>query len=96
MSLGYTAFEKQRTLAKRLSRLAGAVIKSHFSRTFTVRRKNISRNSLVTEVDLKSEQLIIDGIHEAFPRDAILSEEAGLIATLPQLFNHVVEQIRFD
>lgn len=32
---------------------------------------------LVTEYDLRSEKLIVDGIREAFPSDSILSEEAG-------------------
>jgi myo-inositol-1(or 4)-monophosphatase len=39
--------------------------------------ENKARNDFVTEIDKKSEQIIIDTIHKAYPKHAILSEEIG-------------------
>jgi myo-inositol-1(or 4)-monophosphatase len=60
---------------------AGAdVLKHYFEGTFEVRSKS-SLNDLVTEVDKKAEDAIIDIIKSEFPEHFILSEEVGEMST---------------
>lgn len=58
-----------------LARRSGELILDGLGRTQQVRHKGAI--DLVTEYDLRSEALIMEGIRRAFPSDAILSEEAG-------------------
>ena len=58
---------------------AGVVIKEYFDKQFTISNKE-GINNLVTEVDHKSEAIIIDVIKSSFPNHFILSEEVGEIA----------------
>lgn len=58
---------------------AGVVIKEYFDKQFTIFNKE-GINNLVTEVDHKSEAIIIDIIKSNFPNHFILSEEVGEIA----------------
>ena len=55
---------------------AAAVLKENFDKAFTISSKS-GINDLVTEVDHKSEKVIIDIIKQDFPEHYILSEEAG-------------------
>ncbi len=55
---------------------AAAVIKENFDKAFSISNKT-SINDLVTEVDHKSEKVIIDIIKQDYPDHYILSEEAG-------------------
>lgn len=58
---------------------AGAtILQQYFNTTFTISNKE-GMNNLVTEVDHKSEQAIIEIIKRDFPTHYILSEEAGAI-----------------
>lgn len=57
---------------------AGAVLKEHFNSSFTVSNKE-GINNLVTEVDHKSEEVILSIIKQNFPDHYVLSEEAGAI-----------------
>lgn len=60
---------------------AGAdVLKNYFEGTFEVHSKS-SLNDLVTEVDKKAEDTIIDVIRAEFPEHFILSEEVGEMST---------------
>lgn len=63
------------TIADRLAREAGALIRDAATRARTFERKG--RNNLVTATDHASEQLIIDGLSTAFPDHRILSEESN-------------------
>ena len=58
---------------------AGAVLKENFDKAFTISNKS-SINDLVTEVDHKSEKVIIDIIKADFPDHYIMSEEVGELA----------------
>ena len=58
---------------------AAVVLKEYFDKPFVVTNKE-GVNNLVTEVDHKSEQIIIDVIKQDFPSHYILSEEAGELA----------------
>lgn len=60
---------------------AGAdVLKHYFEGTFEVHSKD-SLNNLVTEVDQKAEDVIIEVIKSDFPEHFILSEEVGELST---------------
>ncbi len=63
-------------LAIDLARRAGALLRDGFGHAADVRHKGAI--DLVTEYDLRSERLIVDGIRRAFPQDAWLAEEGGL------------------
>jgi myo-inositol-1(or 4)-monophosphatase len=58
-----------------LARRAGDLLRAGFGHAGTVRYKGPI--DPVTEYDLRSEALIRDAIHAAFPEDAILGEEGG-------------------
>ena len=63
-------------LAIDLARRAGALLHDGFGHAADIRHKGTI--DLVTEYDLRSEKLIVDGIRQAFPQDAWLAEEGGL------------------
>jgi myo-inositol-1(or 4)-monophosphatase len=58
-----------------LARQAGAVLMDGYLHEHQVRYK--SRVDLVTEVDHKSEKLVLDTIRQKFPGHAIVAEESG-------------------
>ena len=55
---------------------AGEKIKSSFKETIQVEQKS-NRNDLVTEMDKKTEQLLIENIRQHFPGERILAEESN-------------------
>lgn len=57
---------------------AGLIMKEHFGKNFSISNKE-GINNLVTEIDHKSENAIINIIKKTFPNHYILSEEAGEI-----------------
>jgi len=60
---------------------AGAdLLRHYFEGTFEIQSKD-SLNNLVTEVDKKAEEAIIEVIRAEFPEHFILSEEAGEMST---------------
>jgi myo-inositol-1(or 4)-monophosphatase len=69
-----TTGEDALDLATRLAREAGALVREAASRPRPYERKG--RNNFVTETDHASEALILDGLAEAFPGHAMLSEES--------------------
>jgi myo-inositol-1(or 4)-monophosphatase len=62
-------------LAEQLIRQAGILVRDGFHQAKQVGRKGAI--DLVTQFDLQSEALILDGIRAHFPLDAFLAEEAG-------------------
>ena len=56
----------------------GKIMQENFDKTFSIFNKE-GINNLVTEVDHKSEQVIIEAIKKHFPDHFILSEEAGAL-----------------
>ncbi len=62
-------------LAVELARRAGGLLLDGYGRATQIRHKGAV--DLITEYDLKSEQLLVEGIREAYPGDAIVSEEGG-------------------
>jgi myo-inositol-1(or 4)-monophosphatase len=62
-------------LAQRLARRAGALLREGYDGDPDVDLKG--EIDLLTDYDLRSEELLVEGIQSAFPQDAILAEEGG-------------------
>jgi len=69
--------EDRLTIAIDLARQAGALLREGFDQVTEVNYKG--EIDLITEFDLRSEQLLVEGIQQSFPNDAILAEEHGLV-----------------
>ncbi|HEV2908822.1 MAG TPA: inositol monophosphatase family protein [Candidatus Eremiobacteraceae bacterium] len=65
------------TLAERVARDAGELLRTKFGRHLQIRSKGV-RSNLVTDADTESEALIRRAIAASFPGDAVLGEEEGL------------------
>jgi len=64
-------------IAVRAARSAGNIITRYADQVDTLTISNKSPNDFVSEVDRRAEQEIINVIHKAFPKHAILAEESG-------------------
>lgn len=62
-------------IASEAARRAGRLQMERYERLERIVHK--AEHDVVTEVDTLSEQLIINTIHEAFPKDSVLAEESG-------------------
>lgn len=69
--------EDRLTIATDLARQAGALLREGYDQVTEVNYKG--EIDLITEFDLRSEQLLVKGIQQAFPNDAIMAEEKGLV-----------------
>jgi myo-inositol-1(or 4)-monophosphatase len=63
-------------LAIAIAREVGKLQRDRFEQPLTIETKS-SEIDLVTEIDRLSEQRILERIHEARPRDSVLTEETG-------------------
>ena len=70
-----SAWELELAFATDVARKAGEIIQAGYGRTEQIDRK--SRRDVVTDVDFRSEELVISEIRRRFPGDAILAEESG-------------------
>jgi myo-inositol-1(or 4)-monophosphatase len=70
-----SAYERELALAIDVAREAGALLKENFGREQEIGYKG--RINLVTEMDKRSERLIISRLNAAFPGDDVLAEEGG-------------------
>jgi myo-inositol-1(or 4)-monophosphatase len=68
--------DKYKKVMFRAAHEAAGILLSNFNTNFKISRKKFY-NDLVTEVDKKSEDKIIEIIHSSFPDHNILSEEVG-------------------
>jgi len=59
-----------------ISKEAGEIVREGFGKNFSIEYKTNASN-LVTEIDKKSEALIIDFIKKEFPGHSVLAEESG-------------------
>lgn len=62
--------------ALHLAHLAGKAILDVYASPFSVRYKGL--DDPVTDADLKSEEIIVEGLAKEFPRDGIVSEERAV------------------
>ncbi len=69
------SFEPELALVVAVAREAGALLKENFGKVQEVGYKG--RIDLVTEMDRRSESLIVGRIRKAFPGDAVWAEESG-------------------
>ena len=67
-------------VAEVIVRQAGAVLREGYGNVRHIRQKGII--DLVTEFDLRSEEIIISSLQKEFPAHAIHAEESGLNATI--------------
>ncbi len=79
LKLKYKNINMKNTLFKALYESA-KILKEYFGRGFKIESKDVISN-LVTEVDKKSEEKIIEIIKKDFPEHDILSEEVGKVGT---------------
>jgi len=63
-------------VAKRLAREAGRVILDHYRRGTRVEFKGRGTADPVTQADRDANHLIVEGLAQAFPSDAVLAEES--------------------
>jgi myo-inositol-1(or 4)-monophosphatase len=70
-----SALERELAVATEVAREAGALLKQSFGKVQEVDFKG--RINLVTEMDLRSEALIVSRLKSAFPGDDILAEEGS-------------------
>lgn len=70
-----SAWAEELAFAVELARRAGAVLQEGYENVGSVEHK--SRRDVVTDVDFRSEKLVIDAIRDRYPGDAILAEESG-------------------
>ena len=68
-------YENEREIAGRAARSAGAVLKQKIGKVHDIIKKG--EIDLVTEADLAAEEIILKMLRNHFPKDNILSEEAG-------------------
>jgi myo-inositol-1(or 4)-monophosphatase len=61
--------------AVELAKRAGAIVTESYERTMRIDRK--SKRDVVTDVDYRSEALVLEAIQARYPADAILAEESG-------------------
>ncbi len=61
---------------KQIALEAGEVIRDGFGTNFQIEYKT-GENNLVTEIDKKSEKILLDFIKKTYPNHSILSEESG-------------------
>ena len=64
-----------------LAKRAGAIVTESYERTMQIDRK--SKRDVVTDVDYRSEALVLEAIRAQYPADAILAEESGHHRRLP-------------
>jgi myo-inositol-1(or 4)-monophosphatase len=68
-------WEYERKIAEQACRSAGEILRRRFGRVHRIKKKGTI--DLVTEADLEAEKAVLQIIQNSFPRDNILSEEAG-------------------
>jgi len=71
-----SALQTELESAIRLAREAGAIIMEIYRTNFSVGYKGVE--DPVTEADTRANELIVTGIHQAFPEDSIVAEESPL------------------
>ena len=68
-------WKKELAVAEKAAEAAGEILTGLFGKVRRIQKKG--KIDLVTEADLRAEKAILEIIRKTFPRDNILSEEAG-------------------
>ena len=69
-----TDFARELSVAVDLARKAGAAIMEVYATDFSVAYKG--KNDPVTDADKRGNELIVKGLHQAFPHDIVVAEES--------------------
>jgi myo-inositol-1(or 4)-monophosphatase len=69
------------TTAIEAAKLAGRILKQHAGKARSIQQKSGQEKNLVTEIDKKSEEIIIETIKKHHPSHDILAEESGTRGT---------------
>ena len=75
-------WEKELGVARQAAEEAGKILTGLFGQVKKIEKKGTI--DLVTEADLQSENTILNIIARHFPRDSVLTEEAGELIQLPE------------
>ena len=75
-------WEKELEVARQAAEEAGKILTGLFGQVKKIEKKGSI--DLVTEADLQSENTILNTIARHFPRDSVLTEEAGELKQLPE------------
>ncbi|MBI2572401.1 hypothetical protein HYV86_00940 [Candidatus Woesearchaeota archaeon] len=76
-------FELFLKAAQQVAKQAGELILSYYNREYQVKIKNNEKDNIVTEVDTKTERLIVSKLKEQFPHHFFICEETKP-PTIPQ------------
>lgn len=79
-------------LATRTARLAGELLNEGFGTIFKISNKE-GKNNLVTEYDIKAEELIIGEIKKAYPDHTFLAEESGKSDGLESDYRWIIDPL---
>ena len=83
--------ELAKNVAIAAAKEAGKLLNENFQKVKSMSFKG--ENDIVTEIDLKSEKIILDAIKSRFPDHDILSEEAGTIGDGASRYTWVIDPI---
>ncbi|MBW2610172.1 MAG: inositol monophosphatase [Deltaproteobacteria bacterium] len=75
-------WKEELTVARQAAEEAGKILNDLFGRVKKVKKKG--EIDIVTEADLRSEEIILDILGRNFPNDSIITEEAGEYRRLPE------------
>ncbi len=81
------------TIAKRAAFNAGDVIRNAFEQQDRIKISEKNPNDFVSNIDLASEQVLIDTILEAYPEHLIVSEERGEVGHQDSQYRWVIDPI---
>lgn len=75
-----------------IAKLSGEELKKGFNTSFEIHSKS-KLNDLITEYDLKSENILIDKISSTFPDHNILTEETGIIDKSDSEYTWIIDPL---
>ena len=78
-------------VAEDLARQAGALLRQGYGQAFAIEHKGAI--NLVTEYDRRSEALILDGLHRAFPTHAVNAEESGQVGASSEGYEWLIDPL---
>ncbi|MDX1412265.1 MAG: inositol monophosphatase family protein [Nitrospirales bacterium] len=92
MALSQNEIHSLTNTAIKAARAGGAVLNQYAQQTFHIQKKDYDVN-LLTEADLKSEEVVIKTLNHAYPSHQILSEEKGLHPSSDQRFKWIIDPL---
>ena len=72
--ISFSTYDREFFVARKLAKDAGILIMNYFQKNLNSRFKE--DNTFVTDADIISNKIIVNGIKKEFPNDGIVSEES--------------------